>query len=140
MTERIGAPRYSDKLLCLSMIPIILCFLFGPLSVECHRITSTMDNTDEILENIEKHLLDLQNLKTKKSFFQKCRANNLLPEGLTIDLNLALGVNDSLLVMRIQDILDQASSNILDTLEIFCDDGMENLESKIDEYKEGGGI
>ena len=104
MTKRIGASRYSNILLLSPMIPIILCLLFGPLFVKFHDIPATMDNGQEILGNIEKHYGEIQNLRCKKTFFQNCKRNNLIPTGFVLDFNLALGINDSFLVERINDI------------------------------------
>ena len=62
----------------------------------------------DVLENIGKTFQTCQNCKLRKNFFEECKKNKILPRGISLTFNLALDVNDHLLVDRIQSILDQS--------------------------------
>ena len=62
--------------------------------------------------------------------------NNVLPTGLNLSLNLALGVNDPSLVCTIENILELASSRILETLLLFIETEEEVLDQEIEQLKE----
>lgn len=65
---------------------------------------------------LEKTYKLLQHLKQKKYFFDRCREKNLIPKGLQLKFNLAFGIFDFSLIKDIEDILNKASTNLLDTL------------------------
>ena len=62
--------------------------------------------------------------------------NNVLPFGLKLSLNLALGVNDSNLVYNIERILDLASSRILETVVLFLENEEEVLDNNLENMKQ----
>ena len=70
-----------------------------------------------ILRNTYKELGDIRN---KLRFFELCQKSGIIPSGLSLCFNLALGVNDSDLITKIEKILDIASSDIMDTLIHYC--------------------
>ena len=53
-------------------------------------------------------------LRTKRHFLNRCREYKLIPKGLRLRFNLAFNTSDSKLVSEIQEILNKASSQILD--------------------------
>ena len=63
---------------------------------------------------------NFRKIQAKKEFFNKCMINNVLPDGLKLSLNLALGVNDPNLVSTIENNLELASSRVLETLKIYA--------------------
>ena len=63
---------------------------------------------------------NLGDIRNKLEHFNLCRRSGLLPTGLALSFNLALGVNDPGLVTKIESILDEASSELMDTLILFC--------------------
>ena len=78
---------------------------------------------------------DYQKSKLKKNFLVDCKQNNLVPKGVSLNFNLSLGVNDYLLVDRIENILNQASSNILEAMEEFTENEIERLDDKLENLK-----
>merc|ERR1712218_351825 len=76
--------------------------------------------------------INLQIHTTK--FFKSCISEGFLPKGLNVNFNLAIDVNDQELVTKIERILDDQGSRILDTLyiksqslEIFLDEQYQKL-------------
>ena len=102
--------------------------LFGPLSIKDHKITSTTNIRMDMLDEVGKSFLEYQSNKLK-NFFQECKNANILPNCISLSFNLAFGVNDHELVGRIQSILNQASSNILEALQEYTETKIETLES-----------
>ena len=96
--------------------------------------TIRMDNDDlGLLKSLYRRLQDFRN---KRLFFQECRRSGVIPDGVSLQFNLALGVNEPVLVTRIESILEKASSEIMDTLEDFCVENEADLETKYDDAKE----
>ena len=85
-----------------------------------------------LLEQIGQTFVAYQRSKLRKNFFTECKNSNILPKGILLDFNLALGVNDHNLVDRIQMILDQASSNILETLQAYTEEEIEAFDDKLE--------
>ena len=76
------------------------------------------DSMAGLLEEIEGVYCDLRKHELKQGFFENCSKANILPDGLKLSFNLALGVNDASLVCEIKEVLEQASTNILHIEEI----------------------
>ena len=117
------------------MLLILLFVLFGPLSIKDYKTTSTTDTRMNILDEVGNTFYSNQSNKLKKNFFQECKNSNILPNGISLTFNLALGVNAYELVGRIQTILDQASSNILEALKDFSEVKEEETNDKLEELK-----
>ena len=79
---------------------------------------------------------DLGDIRNKLHFFDLCRKNGVIPSGLALSFNLALGVNEPSLVNKIEKTLDEASSEIMDTLIDFCSRKEEELEKEFDNRKD----
>ena len=56
--------------------------------------------------------------------------------GLSLQFNLAIGVNDPVLINKIEMVLEEGSSNIMDTLITFCKAKEEELEAEFNNRKE----
>ena len=83
----------------------------------------------ELLENLYDKL---QRLKNKKFFLANCRESGLLPRGLQLNFNLAFGVNEYSLVNEIENILEKASSSILDSLITSCEEKEKVVEEQFE--------
>ena len=88
-----------------------------------------------VLDEIGYTFFSYHSSKLKKGFFQECKNANVLPNGISLSFNLALGINDNKLVDRIQTILDQASSNILEALQEFTEVKVETANAALEELK-----
>ena len=64
--------------------------------------------------------LNLANVKSKYLFLKNCIDNCVLPNGLKLHFNLSFMPNDESLAGKIREILNTASSRILDTLLADC--------------------
>ena len=96
-----------------SMLLVLFLVLFGPLSVKIHKSTSfSTDIRMDLLEQIGKTFCNYQRSKLRNNFF-----------------------TDHHLLERIQSILDQASSNILEKLKAFTEDELEAMDIKLDDLK-----
>ena len=74
----------------------------------------------------------LRTNQIKLNFFNKCKEKHVIPNGLKVNFNLAVGCNNEVLVNKIQNLLDITSSKILDLLIDFVSDeemsSLQNLE------------
>ena len=86
--------------------------------------------------NVERVLSNLRKWEIRKGFFKNCMINNVIPFGLQLSMNLALGVNNSELVTRIEDILELASSRIVETLEMLAEEKVEKTKVELKQSKE----
>ena len=115
---------------------LLLCVLFGPLSAVLHHTTPCQTNIRmDILDNIGRTFQNYQNGKLRFNFLNECKKNRVLPRGISLNFNLALGVNDHGLVDQIQSILDQASSNILETVIVFTEEKSDELNEALEDLK-----
>ena len=118
------------------MFLILLCVLFGPLSAVLHNTTPYQTNIRmDVLDNIGRTFQNYQNGKLRLNFLNECKKNRVLPRGISLNFNLALGVNDHGLVDQIQSILDQASSNILETVIVFTEEKGYELDEALEDLK-----
>ena len=90
-----------------------------------------MDMENETFVNVETLYRKMQILRTKSGFFKKCKTYDVLPLGLSLKFNLALGINDYSLVDKIQTALDRASSSIVDSIQDFCLGNIAWLEEEL---------
>lgn len=71
---------------------------------------------------------NIQDMRNKRLFLQRCRKSGVIPTGLSLHLNLAIGVNEPVLVNKIETILEQASSSVMNAIESFCEEEEEEYE------------
>ena len=105
--------------------------MFGPLLFVNHNLPSTSRSMTDLMSDLGQNYFNFRKVQAKKTFLNKCMTNNVLPSGLKISLNLALGVNDSDLVCTIENILDLAFSRILETLVLFLEKEEEVLDNEL---------
>ena len=118
------------------MNKLLLFVLFGPLLFWNHEITSNTGNIADLMSTLEKTYLNIRKVQAKNTFINKYIINNLLPNGLKLSLNLALGVNDPNLVNRIENILELASSRIVETLQFYLQNEETVLDEELDRIKQ----
>ena len=85
-----------------------------------------MDNIT-LLKNTYRNLEDIRN---KLRFFSLCQKNGVIPSGLSLKFNLAMGVNDPILINKIETILDEGSSSIMDQLILHCEAKEKEVEEE----------
>ena len=98
----------------------------------------------EIQNNLKMGWETLRKNQIKLNFFNKCKENNVIPEGLKINFNLAVGSNNEVLVNKIQNLLNVTSSKILNLMVDFVSDeelsSLQELENIKREAKNQMGI
>ena len=80
------------------MKKLLFFVLFGPLLFGNHILPTNTANMTDLIDSLEQKYFNLRKLQAKKTFLNKCVVNNVLPTGISLSLNLALGVNDPNLV------------------------------------------
>ena len=76
----------------------------------------------ETQNNLYRGWETLRKNQIKLRFFNKCKDKHVIPNGLKINFQLAVGVNNEVLVNKIQNLMDITSSKILDLLIDFVSD------------------
>ena len=136
LTEEVGASRHRTIGDLLQMNNLCLFVLFGPLLFTVHYIPSNNMDNDGLITRVERVYSEVRTNKLRGDFFNNCKKSKVLPDGLKLSFNLALGVNNPELVSEIRSILDYASTEILCCLEGFCVEQTVLLDEKLLEMKQ----
>ena len=85
-------------------------------------------NLSRTFQNLNKNIL-------KRNFYRNCIQKKTIPFGSRLKFNLCQDVNNENLVNRLENILEQASSRIIETLEENCNETVEHFETEFENIK-----
>ena len=113
--------------------PVLLTTVSSVLSSsDCRTLTMA----EAMVKKLQSEFWGLQKERINVRFFTSCISEGLIPNGMKSSFNLAMDVNNKVLVDNIQNSLNYQASRILDTVKETSENNFIQLEEAFENLKE----